>query len=189
MASGRCVLVCWLSRNGSTDSRAQSSPRWSAAWQWGQIMPIPDEVARTVVAMRDGFNVFHGIVVSDAAWRQKIRSYSNQPVPPWRWASWSTMHPYARISRNFGSRHWILAYISQQRAHWDGELISRIRAVDARVSHGVATTGEGCSSSSRWDRATLFAGTPSLRRMPLLGPLPPVSLGWAATRGLTSLMV
>ena len=27
--------------------------------------------------------------------------------------------------------------------------------MDARVSHGVATTGEGCSSSSRWDRATL----------------------------------
>ena len=51
----------------------------------------------------------------------------------------------------------ILANISQQRAHWDGELKSRTRAVDARVSHGVATTGECWSSSSRCDKATLSA--------------------------------
>ena len=60
--------------------------------------------------------------------------------------------------RSLGSRHWMLANISQQRAHWDGELISRIRAVDARVSHGEGTPpGEGWSSSSHCVKATLSA--------------------------------
>ena len=120
MAEGRGV-VGWrtVSRNGSTDNRAHSSRRWSAALQCGQmLLPRPDgKVVRTVAAIRDGFRAFHGMDGSDAAWRWKIRSYSNQPVPEWRWASWRTMHPWARIPRSLGSRHWMLANMSQQRAH------------------------------------------------------------------------
>ena len=43
MAEGRGV-VGWrtVSRNGSTDNRAHSSRRWSAAWQCGQmLLPRP----------------------------------------------------------------------------------------------------------------------------------------------------
>ena len=66
----------------TTDIRIQSSLRRSAAWQCGQmVLSGPDgDMARTVTAIMEGLRTFHEMNALDAAWSQKILSYSNQPV-------------------------------------------------------------------------------------------------------------
>ena len=82
------------SKYGSTEVRAQSPPLWSTSWQCGQnVAGVEEGADRTVAAISDGFNLFHGIDGSAVACCRNALSYSSQPCPPCRWARVRIIRP------------------------------------------------------------------------------------------------
>ena len=119
---------------------------WSTPWHNGQNSPVGWRWLRIVEACRSGSRLSHAKLALTSHWRRKVRSYSSQPLPLWRIASWITSRQYASILLVNTSEVRTAIYAVKQYIHESKDVTSRWRVL--RVAGKATRPGSPCTASS-----------------------------------------